>query len=77
MHGSELVLNNSANVGSVHCSRGRGDILHACFSTNKFGLQLIQYTMYNLVKKPFMFQSSLVCIHEFHHLNTNIETNEI
>jgi len=60
MHGSELVLNDSANVGSVHCSRGRGDVLYACFSTDKrlvFGLQLIQYTMYNLLKTPFMFHS--------------------
>lgn len=80
MHGSELVLNDSANVGSVHCSRGQGDILYACFSIDKclvFGLQVIQYTMYNLVKKPFMFQSSMVCRHEFYHLNTNTETNEI
>jgi hypothetical protein len=44
-----------------------------------FGLQLIQYTMYNLLKKPFMFtfQSSMICRHEFYHLNTNTETNEI
>jgi len=58
----------------------RGDILHAYFSTDKclvFGLQLIQYTMYNLVKKCFMFQSSVVCRCEFYHLNTNKETNEI
>jgi len=55
MHGSEHVLNDSANVGSVHCSRGQGDILYACFSIDKclvFGLQLLQYTMYNLLKNP-------------------------
>jgi len=80
MHVSELVWNDSANVGSIHCSRGCGDILYACFSIDKclvFGLQLTQYTTYNLLKKPFMFHSSMVGRCEFYHLNTNTETNEI
>ena len=44
MQDSELVLNDAANVGSLNCSRGQGDILYACFSIDKclvFGLQLI------------------------------------